>query len=108
MGKPQQRIKVTYADGREVEAPVGPKAQVMMERRYQVPLSKLAEEEASVTLESVYYLAWVALRASKLEDADDFDAFLELIEDVEVVEPPKGATVPPTGRAGRRRATSSS
>jgi hypothetical protein len=93
------KMKVHYKDERgEVEVNVGPRAEVALERQYEIAASDATHNE------HVYYLAWAALHFAGLEPSE-FDAFLDSIEDVNPVEeePEKG----PTRRAPRRTASSS-
>lgn len=69
------KLKVTYADGRELEVIASPRAQVMTERHYG-GITETRQVEAS------YYLAWASLNKAGKEAAD-FDQWLDLIEDVE-------------------------
>jgi hypothetical protein len=76
------KAKITYQDGRVVEAIVGPKAQVAVERQYNV---SLADDKLVRRLEHIYYMAYAALWAAGLEPRD-FDAWLGDVADVEEVE----------------------
>ena len=90
------KLKVTYADGRQVEISAGPKAQVAFERKFDLPLTSMER------VEHLYYVAHSALHFAGLEDKD-FDDFLGRIEDVSRV----GDEEPdPTAPARRRRPSS--
>lgn len=72
------KLKVVYNDGHEVQVIASPRAQVMTERHYG-GISDAQKVEAS------YYLAWASLHKAGKEPAE-FDAWLDLIEDVEEAE----------------------
>jgi hypothetical protein len=82
------KLKITYADGREVKILASPKAQVMTERRYE------GLNDESRMVETSYYLAWQSLFWAGQESAD-FEAWLDLVADVEEIKPQKGATDQP-------------
>lgn len=69
------RLKVTYVDGREATALASPRAQVMTERKF-------PGMPESSTIELGFYMAWASLHTAGLEPAD-FDAWLDLVADVE-------------------------
>jgi hypothetical protein len=73
------KLKITYNDGREVQVIASPRAQVETERHFG-GFNEAREIEAS------FYLAWASLRWAGKEPAE-FDAWLDLIGDVEQVEP---------------------
>jgi hypothetical protein len=75
------KMKVTYADEREVTVVVTPKAQVEVEDFF-----KGTEGAQSHRIKSHYRLAWASLHHSGREPAD-FDTFLGLIADVEEIDP---------------------
>lgn len=71
----QKRIKVVYADGREVLAVATPKAQVETERKWGIAL------DAMTTMEQVYYLAWAALFHKGMEHTD-YETFLKSVDEI--------------------------
>lgn len=75
------KMNVTYTDGRAIEVIVSPRAQVETERHF-----KGIEQAQTQRLESHYYLAWASLhRAGK--EAAQFEEFLDLVADVEELNP---------------------
>lgn len=79
---PSKRIRVSYTDGRTKEVRIGPKAEVMFERHFQVTMGKAGD---AVSAEHLYYLAWASLHCAG-QEALDFDSFLDVLEDVDHVE----------------------
>lgn len=75
------KMKVTYADEREVTVVVSPKAQVEVEDFF-----KGTEGAQSYRIKSHYRLAWSSLHYAGMESAD-FDTFLGMVADVEEIEP---------------------
>lgn len=73
-----------YYKGNEtpVRVRVGPKADVLFERHFQMSMSKAGED---ISAERLYYLTWAALYAAGKEGRD-FESFLDVLEDVEPVE----------------------
>lgn len=84
-------FKVTYNDGREVQAVAKAKDIVAFERQYDIPFSAFTAGEAR--LEWIYYLAWSPLHRQGREEAS-FDAFMDLVDEVEEVEDEAPAVVP--------------
>lgn len=84
-------VKVIYLDGREVEAFVGPRARVELERRTGTEFTKAMKLE-----EHIYFIAWAALYYGGLDPEADFDVWLNGIVDAGLAngEPPT-----PTQRA---------
>jgi hypothetical protein len=78
------KLNVTYADGRKVTIIASPRAQVMTERNFG-GIDEARKVEAS------YYLAWASLNKAGQEPAE-FDAWLDLVEEVEA----NAEDVPPT------------
>ncbi len=72
------KLKVTYVDGREVVAVASPRAQVMTEEKFQGITD-------AFSVRASYYLAWASLHKAGMEPAD-YEAWLDLIADVETVE----------------------
>lgn len=99
------KAKVTYNDGREVEAVIGPRAQVAVERRFDMLYTEVFDPNSTkARLDCMYYAAWAAAHYAGLEPEDDYDTWLTLIQDVEPIA--EGSTRP-TKRA-RKPANSSS
>lgn len=75
-------MKVTYSDDTEVVVRVSPKAQVQFERHFG---KSMFDYGMSPRQEENFYLAWLALRDAKRDAPDDFDEWLDLIDDVDPV-----------------------
>jgi hypothetical protein len=73
------RLKVSYLDGRTVEALAGPRAQVATERHFGKSFQEIGQ---TGSVEAIYFLAWAALHFAGKE-SQDFDHFLDSIEGVE-------------------------
>jgi hypothetical protein len=73
------KLKVTYSDGREVEILASPRAQVETARHFKAQGGFEGNQ-----LEAGYRLAWASLHYAGKEPAD-FDAWLDLIADVDEV-----------------------
>lgn len=86
-------FKVTYDDGREVEAVAKPKDIVAFERQYGQSMAAFGDEDNPAPLEWLFYLAWSPLHRSKREPRA-FDEFLDDVEDVEPVEEPEPVPFP--------------
>lgn len=76
------KLKVTYADGRQMEILASPRAQVDSERH----LRGLGGFSESTQIEASYYLAWASLHRSGREAAE-FEPWLDLVTDVTEVSP---------------------
>lgn len=76
------RLKVTYTDGTSREVNAGPRAQVELERKFEVALGAL--DEKGTPIEYSYFMAWAALHFAG-QEAADFDDFLNRLEEVEQV-----------------------
>lgn len=72
------KLKVTYADGRAVDVRVSPKAQVEFERHFKIGLPQAGQDMHN---EYLFYLGWAALHTSG-QESQDFDTFLDLIDEV--------------------------
>lgn len=72
------KLKVVYADGREVVATATPRAQVMTEQF----IGGFAEERK---VQAGYYLAWASLNKAGLDSAD-YETWLDSVAEVEEVE----------------------
>ena len=94
------KMKVTYLDGTEVEINAGPRAEVELERKFNISAAKMDRNE------HFYFMAWAALKYSG-QDPTEFDEFLEKIEDVDNVDEPEERKGAGPTRPARRRRTSS-
>ncbi len=73
------KLKVTYDDGRELVVLASPRAQVETERHFRGQgIVEINQVEAG------YYLAWASLHFAGKE-ADEFEAWLNHIDDVDDV-----------------------
>ena len=96
------KVRVHYLDGTTMDAVVGSREQVALERKYQCNYPTVFDPDKG-RVEWVYFLCWSALHNAGEKVGDDFDVWLGLVQDAEpLVE--DGAR--PTKR-GRPRATSS-
>lgn len=95
------KMKVEYKDGTDVEVKVGPRAEVALERQFEIAAADATHNE------HIYYLAWAALHFAGQEPAKsaEFDAWLDLIVDANVIDEPEKKG--PTKRAQSRPASSS-
>jgi hypothetical protein len=75
-------MKVSYNDGTDVVVRVSPKVQVQFERHFK---KSMFDYGLSPLQEENFYLAWLALRDAGKDCPDDFEAFLDLIDDVDPV-----------------------
>jgi hypothetical protein len=73
------KLKVSYSDGREVEVLASPRAQVETARHFKAQGGFEGNQ-----IEAGYRLAWASLHYAGKEPAD-FDAWLDLIADVDEV-----------------------
>lgn len=73
------KLKVTYSDGREVQILASPRAQVETARHFKAQGGFEGNQ-----VEAGYRLAWASLHYAGKEPAD-FDAWLDLIADVDEV-----------------------
>ena len=83
------KLKVIYTDGREVEAFAGPRAQVELERRYDVAFMAAFDRQktgGAPRFEHIYFLGWAAVYYTGLDETADYDAWLSAIRDVELVD----------------------
>lgn len=78
----QVKLKVTYANGKVVEAVAKPKDIVAFERQYDLAFAAFAED---ARFEWLCYLAWSPLHRQGRETRP-FDEFMDDLEDVEDVE----------------------
>lgn len=102
------KIRAKYWDGTTLEALVGPRAEVEVERRFNISLADafiVKDGGPAPRLDYFYVMCWAALKYSG-HDVPDYDAWLELLEDAEEITEPGAAKANPT-RRGRRPAKSS-
>jgi len=76
------KFKVMYQDGKIVEVRVTPRAQVEFERHFNLTMSSLSTNPSA---QHGYWLAWRALHCAGMEGRE-FDAFLDVIEEIEAIE----------------------
>lgn len=77
-------LRVVYLDGRNpVDVRIGPKAEVAFERHFKMSMTKAGQD---ISAEHLYYLAWTSLHHAGKEPLD-FDSFLDVLDDVEAIEP---------------------
>ena len=73
------KLRVTYTDGTKKEALAGPRAQVACERHFKKSIVDIGN---SGSIETIYFLAWAGLHFSG-QESRDFEAFLDVLDDVE-------------------------
>lgn len=83
-------FRIWFTDGRDELVKAGPKQIVELERYWGISIEEIS------TGEHVYYLAWRGAVAAKLCPEEDFDGFLDSIDDAkevgaEVVDPTQSA-----------------
>lgn len=79
------KVKVLYCDGREIEASVGPRVRVEVERKFDAPFWELIGESATRPREDVvYFMSYSAARLAGQESTEDYDEWLALIDDVDI------------------------
>lgn len=78
---PRQRLKITYDDGRVVEAKVTPKVEVAVEKHFNIGLAAIQDD---MHAEYLYYMGWAAVHHGGME-GDNFEKFLDKLEDVDLV-----------------------
>lgn len=78
-------FKVTYIDGRVVDAVARPKDIVAFERQYGKSMAAFADKDNLPPMEWLYYLAWSPLHRTRVEPAS-FDEFLDLVDEIEAVD----------------------
>jgi hypothetical protein len=81
------KLKVTYNDGREVTVIASPRAQVMTEQHFKAGIGDANRVQAG------FFLAWASLNRAGKEPAE-FDAWLDLISDVDDAEAGEEETDP--------------
>lgn len=84
----KMQFEVAYQDGRKMSVTAKPKDFVAFERQYGRSMTEIAE---NAPLEWLYYLAWSPLHRSAQEPGD-FDAFLDVVDDVTPVEDAEAPT----------------
>ena len=88
-------MRVTYTDGRVVDAPLATRDMVAFERAYKVPATIIGR---GAHVEHLLFMAWTALRRLG-QEAADFDPFIDLVKSIEPIagDPgPLGVTASPT------------
>lgn len=75
-------MKVTHNDGSEVVVRVSPKAQVQFERHFGKSMFDYGMRPSQ---EENFYLTWLAVRDAGLDAPGEFEAWLDLIDDVDPV-----------------------
>lgn len=91
---PAALLKITYVDPRmaPIEVKVTPRAQVNTE-------THIGGDWARMGILSLYHMAWGSLR--KVDpDTPEFDAWLDSVENVDEIEPPKVDPTPPAPSEG--------
>lgn len=78
----RMEFKVTYEDGREVEAVAKPKDIAAFEAQYDMSVAVFADEARPPRMTWLYYLAWSPLHRQGREPRA-FDEFLASVEDIE-------------------------
>jgi len=78
----RQTFKVTYFDGSVVESVAGLGDQVAFEREFDKSIAELA---SNFRITDICWLAWHGLRR-KSPQTQEFDAWVETVETVEVVD----------------------
>lgn len=97
------QVTAVYADGRTVQAPVGPRAKVALERRFDMQFGDFFDEYEPGKyrprrVEMLYYLTFAALRGAGMESLEDFDAWLDLIDSADIATDEQEAGPRPTQR----------
>lgn len=69
------KVKVTYADGREVVVRVSPRAQCMTEEKF-------GGYEAQYRRRATFFMGWAALSCAR-KDPGDYETWLDQVDDVE-------------------------
>lgn len=107
------RFKAIYKDGTETEADCGPRAQVEFERTYNMLFTEAFDTDhdpPKARLEHQYFLTWASLKHAGEKVHDDFETWLETVQDGGAVIPEKKskrARTNPTKRAQSPAASSS-
>lgn len=77
------KTKIIYANGDEKEVVVGPRAQVELERRYDILLTDAIDgSSGKARVEYIYFVAWAAAHFAGQEPETDYDKWLMGIADV--------------------------
>jgi hypothetical protein len=101
------KIKVVYLDGTEQETTAGARAEVEFERKFEMAFADAfhprVRGEPRGRQEWLYYLTWVSLKLSGTVGEEEFETWLDRIDDITVL---GGSDVDPTKR-DRRPAKSS-
>lgn len=99
------KVKADYLSGESAEAPVSARSRVDVERRFGMAFDKAFADESVARLDHLYFLAWSALRAAGLSDVEDYDEWLNGVDDVDIAQEPP---VRPTKRARKPASSSNS
>ena len=78
----RQQFKITYLDGRTVQASSGLAEQVAFEREFDRSIAELA---SNFRITDICWLAWRGLKRAEPGVAD-FDTWIETVETVEVMD----------------------
>lgn len=109
----KNKVKVIYLDGDVVEETWGARAEVEVERRFGMPFTEAFKSGEHTPFERLYFLAWATLRYRGKTDVE-FDDWLNLVEDCDVVDVSDDGVAPeddlkdPTQRAARPAKSSKS
>lgn len=74
-------LKVTYLDGRTMEADLATRDMVAFERTYNLPATVIAR---GAHVEHLLFMAWTALRRTNQETLE-FDPFIDAVRSIEPV-----------------------
>lgn len=78
----RSKYRITLDDGTEHEVTSGPREQILLERRYNIPSSHLVRMETA-RLEYRLFTAWAAMKHDGTTDRD-FEEWLGHVDDVEL------------------------
>ena len=102
------KLKVVYLDGSEEETSAGARAEVEFERKFDMAFADAfhprVRGEPRGRQEWLYYLTWISLKLGSLVGDEEFEMWLDRVDDIEVL---GGSAEDPTKR-DRRPAKSSS
>ena len=106
------RVKAWYTDGTTAEATAGARAQVDFERKYEVSWAGAFGGRGGPGLvEHAYYFTWVSLKLAGEDVGEDFEAWLDRVDDAGLLPDNDEGTAedkPNPTKRGRSRAASSS
>jgi hypothetical protein len=89
----RQKLTVTYVDGRVASAKITPRVEVALEKNFNIGLGTMQNAEG-MHAEYLYYMAWAALHYSG-QEGKNFEDFLNVLEDVDMVDPKPSEEVIP-------------